>query len=213
MKNIALLALCAAPVMAGTPVTTIAPTPTPVPTPAVSPWAIEIGAVGNLANRDFIREGSSQKVDTYGADITALYHMAEHHALTLRLSYIYGSETFRFTDEAPEENYSAKATVQTFSIMPGYRYTHPLTDRLSAFAGANIGLAHERVTAKDEFGKDGANDWGFAYAAELGLSYRICPHTSLYAAVQYSGNTVDHWDWNTQKQNYTGLRMGVNYRF
>lgn len=214
MKKIALLALCAAPVMAGTPI--ITPAPAPAPAPVVSPWAIEIGAIGNLANRNINHEGITEAIDTYGADLTGIYNITENHAITLRLSYAYGSEVIRY-NLGPDEDFSDRVELKNFSIMPGYRYTTAVTDKLSAFAGVSVGFAHERLTVseryyEDEY-EDSANDWGFAYAAEIGVSYALCPKTALYAAIQYSGNTSDHSKFDTKKQSYTGLRVGVNYKF
>lgn len=211
MKKIALLALCAAPVMAGTPI--ITPAPAPAPAPAVSPWAIEIGAIGNLANRNINHEGITEAIDTYGADLTGIYNITENHAITLRFSYAYGSEVIRY-NFGPEEDFSVRGELTNFSIMPGYRYTTAVTDKLSAFAGASIGFTHERLTGIfDREEKDSANDWGLGYAAEIGVSYALCPKTALYAAVQYSGNSASHGKFDTKKQSYTGLRVGVNYKF
>lgn len=211
MKKIALLALCAAPVMAGTPI--ITPAPAPAPAPVVSPWAIEIGAIGNLANRNIDHEGITEAIDTYGADLTGIYNITENHAITLRFSYAYGSEVIRY-NFGPNEDFSYRGELTNFSIMPGYRYTTAVTDKLSAFAGASIGFTHERQTwIFDREEKDSANDWGLGYAAEIGVSYALCPKTALYAAVQYSGNSASHGKFDTKKQSYTGLRVGVNYKF
>lgn len=210
MKKIALLALCAAPVMAGTPI--ITPAPAPAPAPVVSPWAIEIGAIGNLANRNINHAGITEAIDTYGADLTGIYNITENHAITLRFSYAYGSEVIRY-DVGPREKYGIRGELTNFSIMPGYRYTTAVTDKLSAFAGVSAGFAHERLTWSNRRYEDSANDWGFAYAAEIGVSYALCPKTALYAAIQYSGNTSDHSKFDTKKQSYTGLRVGVNYKF
>lgn len=227
MKNTAILALvCAAPVLAGTPqVVTTAPV-----APVVSPWSVEIGAGYNFAARDLYRhdEGSSQEVDTYGVDLTACYALNEKHSLNLTFGYTYG-------DKADPEVRSwdtharSKATVHTFTLMPGYRYTHALTDKVSAYAGVNVGIAN--LSLKDHFHDDEgcipSHDaaWGVAYAAECGLRYALSPRTEVFAAYRFSGNTCrpvlsggNYADTEVEedkihRQFYNGVRTGVSIKF
>lgn len=221
MNKIAILALaCAAPVMAGTP-EVIAPAPAPAP--AVNPWSVEIGAGYNFAGRDLIKHsfGEEEAIDTYGVDLTAVRAINDNNALTLRFGYTFGDEIDAESRAAGDR---MKITVHTFSLLPGYRYTHALTEKLSAFCGVNVGLANMSVKAHTRWmegdvygGHDSA--WGIGYSAEVGLRYALCPRTELFAAYQFSGNTArvklnDGEDCaKNHRQFYNGVRAGVSIKF
>lgn len=219
MKKIAIIALaCAAPVMAGTP--TVAPV---APAPAVNPWSMEVGIGYNFAGRDLIKhsEGAEEAIDTLGVDLTAVRALTDHSALTLRFGYSFGDEA---DWEARSWNEKVEMDVHTFSLMPGYRYTHAITEKVSAFAGANVGIVNMSVKDHARW-EDGAvgnwhdSAWGVGYSAEVGLRYALCPRTEIFAAYQFSGNTArirltDGEDSSTNhRQFYNGVRTGVSIKF
>ncbi len=210
MKKIALIALAAAvPAMAGTP--TIATVPAPAPAPCAPCCAVELAGVYNFASRDLYSVGKS--VDTYGVDLTAVHSFTPNHAVTLRFGYTYGSEVYR------DGELSVREQVESLTIMPGYRYTHALTDTVNLFAGVNVGVSRlrldERVTNYVSR-SDNDSDWGFAYSAELGISTKLCETVSVFAAYQFSGNTAKPCTWETEnihQQTYHGVRAGVSVAF
>lgn len=223
MKKITLLALAAAaPAMAGTPMIAVAPAPAPIAAPAAPCCAVELAGAYNFASRDLYSMGKS--VDTYGVDLTAVHSFTPNHAVTLRMGYTYGSEVGR-ADGYENGRMGVRDQVESFSIMPGYRYTKPLTDTVNLFAGVNVGVSRlridEKLTAYDHGSiSDNDSDWGFAYSAELGVSKKLCETVSVFAAYQFSGNTAKPCPWgnetlgeNIHQQTYHGIRAGVNVAF
>ena len=288
-KTIILASLMSLPVFGGqAPVIAPAPVPAPVPA-AASPWGVEVGASYNWAVPDIYRDWSPGKeVKSIGGDITAVYRVSEHSALTLRLGYSWGGEKWandvelaaleggqqanalgaspfgrpliekykeeimkiyeRMKEKKPRPRQPAlqaneavipvedlgemdghvgiwaKTRIHTFNFMPGYRYTHALANDLSLYAGVNAGIAN----ASNKLGLYvegvrllGAHDsaWGFAYSAELGLSYAVTPTVDVFAAYQFSGNTAkcklptEAGPINANRLHYHGVRAGVGFRF
>lgn len=292
-KAIFLAAMMGLPVFGGQPA---AIAPAPVPTPqvpaAASPWEVELGASYNWGVPDIYRDWSPCKeVKSIGGDITAVYRVSEHSALTLRFGYSWGGAKWAndveisgdvweeltggaqsnmkiflvdkskmqtviqqimstlkkpqpprpstppannaiqpgpiVVDDAsmPQRlDFWTKTRIHTFNFMPGYRYTSGLTRDLSLYAGVNAGIAN----ASNKLGLYvevvrllGVHDaaWGFAYSAELGLSYAVTPTVNVFAAYQFSGNTAkcklrsEYGDVTAKRQHYHGIRTGVGFRF
>lgn len=219
MNKIAIIALaCAAPVMAGTPVVIA---PAPAPAPAVNPWSVEIGVGYNFAGRDLVKHsvGGEEAINTLGVDLTGVYAINDNSALTIRFGYSFGDEV---DSEARSWGERLETDVHTFSLMPGYRYTHALTDKVSAFCGVNVGVANMSVKDHARW-MDGDvqswhdSAWGFGYSAEAGLRYALCPNTEIFAAYQFSGNTArlsqDKFEGKNHRQFYNGIRTGVSIKF
>lgn len=221
MKKIAILALaCAAPVMAGTPVLVTTPAPAPAPAPVASPWSVEAGISYNFAGRDLYKHdiGESEAINTLGVDLTGVYAIDDNNAFTLRFGYSFGDEAS--ADARNYEGYKNEIDVHTFSLMPGYRYTHALTESLSAFCGANVGVVNMSVKdhTRDMDGSITVHDaaWGVGYSAEVGVRYAICPNTEIFAAYEFSGNTARLQQRKMEpnhRQFYNGIRTGVSIKF
>lgn len=223
MNKIAVMALaCAAPVWAGT-----AEVAAPAPAPAVNPWSVEIGVGYNFAGRDLIRhsEGEEEAINTLGVDLTGVYALNKSNALTLRFGYSFGDE---MDADARTWGVHRETDVHTFALLPGYRYTRAVTEKLSAFAGVNVGMANMSVKDHWRWYEDGEvqgthdSGWGIAYSAEVGVRYALCPRAELFAAYQFSGNTArvklqDEWAdepyAKTHRQFYNGVRTGVSIKF
>ena len=287
-KAILLATLVCLPVFGGQ-ATPVAPAPVPAPVvPAASPWGVEVGASYNWAVPDIYRDWSPCKeIKSIGGDITAVYRVGEHSALTLRIGYSRGGEKWAndldfsepedgllgscrpisFDNLSMIEKYKreimkirekvkqrnprrrtalqsneaaasleeepewdghvgiwSKARVHTFNFMPGYRYTHALTPRFSVYGGVNLGIAnagnklsmyieHERLLSAHD------SAWGFAYSAELGLSYALTPTVDVFAAYQFSGNTAkcrphcEYGNITANRLHYHGIRAGVGFQF
>ena len=218
-KTLAIIAL-AAPALAGTK-PTAAPAPTPAPAPVVSPWAVELGAGYNKAAKSPFHSGKDwfgpqKKVNTWSWDLTGVYKLDENNALTLRLGYAYGNR---------QQEEDVRLITNPWSLMPGYRYTYALSDKWSAFAGANVGLVSFAWLdkEKEDLGNNHKSGWGFGYSAELGVRYAVCGNWDAFVAYHFSGDTaspryiVTRGGQSTsirpKKQNFHGVRIGVGCKF
>lgn len=224
-KAIILAAMLALPTFAGQKVIIQqAPVQPVAPAPAVSPWAVEIGASYTWGVPDIFLEnnGHCKEIKSIGADITGVYNINENHAVTLRFGYSWGGEKFAAEWDA-EEVYGdwVKVRIHTFSLMPGYRYTAPITDKLSWFVGANIGIANASYKMSEYEGSerwyaDHKSAWGFAYSAEVGLRYNFCSSVYGFMAYQYCGNTaspkIEGYRF-AHRQHGHQARVGVGFNF
>ena len=236
-KAIILAAMLALPTFAGQKVIIQqAPVQPVAPAPAVSPWAVEIGASYTWGVPDIYQghEGlPCKEIKSIGADITGVYNINENHAVTLRFGYSWGGEKYADNTEVEESingelvnTYDVpgyiKTRIHTFSLMPGYRYTAPITDKLSWFVGANAGIANasykmgffDEEDGMDRMHKSG---WGFAYSAEVGLRYNFCSSVYGFMAYQYCGNTASPKDDEgyrfAHRQHGHQVRVGVGFNF
>ncbi len=211
MKKALILALGLAtlPTMAG--VQTVVYTQ-PAPAACASPYTFELGALYAFANDNVFR-GGNKSVDVYGGDLTAVYHVNLNHSFNLRLGYTFGDGVDRSYGLRRETD------LHTFSLLPGYRYTHAFNDKWSMYIGANIGVAN--VSAKDNLRgsdvqfHDHNSEYGFAYSAEAGLRYRLCENSEVFVAYQFYGSnaTPSTFGNSMHKQTYNAVRTGVSFKF
>ncbi len=234
-KAIILAAMLALPTFAGQKVIIQqAPVQPVAPAPAVSPWAVEIGASYTWGVPDIYQghEGlPCKEIKSIGADITGVYNINENHAVTLRFGYSWGGEKFAGGDNEYFDGYEycwVKSRIHTFSLMPGYRYTAPITDKVSWFVGANVGIANasykesEYFNGVDQIGEYSEkynfhkSGWGFAYSAEVGLRYNFCSSVYGFMAYQYCGNTaspkIEGYRF-AHRQHGHQARVGVGFNF
>lgn len=239
MKKTILLATIIAGTMAATAGenTLTVNTPPAQPAPAAQPtaFALELAATANFATHNILNVPTplNTAVNTYGLDLTGVWSLTNEHALTLRFGYAHGERSVTLNNVEEDMTWTDKVyyKADTFYLMPGYRYTVNLTDKLNLFAGANIGVIYHNMNAKDRFNfGSGPNatsgmfsvrssEWGFAYSAELGLTYDLCENTYLLAAYQFSGSTAkptfsqDDISISSHKQCYNSARVGIGFRF
>ncbi len=232
MKKSLILALAlAAPVFAGDPV--VAPPPTVyAPAPTCGPWALEAAAVYGFAMEDVYDGLVSKDIDVYGADLTLVYALNDNHSVNLRFGYTFGDECVQGTDL--DGGFTRWETdIHTFTLMPGYRYTHALNEKWSLYGGANLGVAN--VSVKDSWSatwQDGNglrnkahdSDWGLAWSLEVGAQYNITPCWYLFATYGLAGSTAETkplytWEggWKegdeTDQLWYQVIRLGVGAKF
>ena len=218
-KTIILAAMLALPTFAGQKVI-VNPAPVaPVAPPVASPWSLELAATYTWGVPDIFRSVSPCKeIKSIGADITGVYAIDENNAVTLRFGYTWGGEKFAW-DWADE--WWLKTRIHTFSLMPGYRYTDAITDKLSWFVGANIGIANasykdSSYVGESRLGTFHKSGWGFAYSAEIGLRYELTESLDVFCAYQYGGNTVGLKDAGMRfnhRQHGHQARVGVGIKF
>lgn len=210
MKKLALIALVA-PAFAGTP----EPVVTAAPAPAAPCCALELGVSGNMGAKDLFKHslGECKEIDTVGIDLTAVHSFTPKHAITFRIGGAQGDETTHF------DGGHAKLYLRTLSVMPGYRFTQPVSEKTSLFFGVNAGLVNQHVHVKDAWtgGIDNEDDsaWGWGATAEAGVRYQLCPCSELFAAYQLSGNTIHNEmdESKTHRQIHNGVRAGVSIKF
>lgn len=236
-KTIILAAMLALPTFAGQKVIVNQAPVAPVAPAVASPWALEIGATYAWGVQDIYKGeewSPCKEIKTIGADLTGVYNLDDNNAVTLRFGYNWGGEKWADGYYYNDNQRSAvgcwnKTRQHTFYLMPGYRYTHHITDSLSAFVGVNVGIAN--VSNKyNEYGEDDGETWksptlhnakwGFAYSAELGLRYDINQTLYVFGAYQFSGNTAKpnlKYEGETyckaKANHYHGVRVGLGVNF
>lgn len=199
-----LMALCT-PALAGTQEVTVV-TP-PAETPAASATKVEIGVSHMWASHDII--DNSDVVNTLGGDLTFVQDIDANSAMTLRLGYAWGYGDW-------VDGTKLKFRMHNITVMPGFRYTESIADGISAFAGVNAGVINSSLKWSEYFagaklGTAHDSEWGFAYSAELGLSFNIVEGTDVFVAYQFAGSTAKPGNCDTQT--YHGVRAGVSIKF
>ena len=216
-KTIILAAMLALPTFAGQKVI-VNPAPVAPVAPAVaSPWSIELAATYTWGVPDIYQHVSPCKeIKSIGADITGVYAIDENNSVNLRFGYTWGGEKFAVGGEM-----WGKTRIHTFSLMPGYRYTRPICDKLSWFVGANVGIANASYKSSSyigdvRLGSGHKSGWGFAYSAEIGLRYELTESLDVFCAYQYGGNTASPKDMGVRfahRQHGHQARVGVGIKF
>ena len=188
-----------------------------------SGFGLELNAAYNFALKDISKannEYPSISVDTYGVDLTALYRLDKHSTLNIRFGWTTGDEDTDFLyDGSPD---SLKTELTNIYIMPGYRYTGEITNGLSFFGGANVGLAHTKAKLEEtyygETWSENKSKWGFAWSAEVGLSQRVTNTGSVTLALQLQGlcgrpKYEELYDGKPENQLNLGVRLGYSCQF
>ncbi|MBQ7024001.1 MAG: porin family protein [Akkermansia sp.] len=223
MKKTIILALAlAAPAMAGdaksAPITVV--DVPPVVAPAPSPWALEIAGVHTWTMAD--ADDRMHNINTWGVDVTAVYNMTPNWAATLRFSWADGSGRM-VGGNGDDVWYKSGLDVTNWSVMAGIRYTAPVTEKLSWFAGANAGWGRTEITYKyfevsdaRYTGKGEADDVGLAYSVETGLKYDICESLYVIGSVGFRGYwTTPNWVDGSRDDQQTGVSVsaGLGWEF
>lgn len=171
-------------------------------------WTWEIAGRYNHAFTNIRKHAPAPSIDTWGADMTGLYHLRGNHYVSCRFSYAYGAEDgFK---------------LHQFALVPGYRYEWVLNEQWSAYAGAGIGIGvamldypgmqhrHYALSRKDDM----AN---VVYGVELGTSYAIAPRVRVGCSVGMNGGTAPFhsaaFSDATEEQVNLSLRAGVRMEF
>ena len=200
--------LLSVPAMAGCPAVVAAPAPV-APAPVAAPLTLEVAGVYKHANKEMLNYGPAKEIDIFGVDLTLVKPVCEKSAFTLRFGYNFGDEAQRFMGCTEEVD------VHSFYLMPGYRYTHPVSDKVSVYGGINAGIANTSVKYKYDDANDSykahESDWGFIGSVEAGVRYHLSETTDLFAAYEYSANYAK--PVGCDEQTYHGVRMGVGIKF
>ena len=201
-----LVALCS-PALAGTPEVTVVAPPV-APEPAASTSKVEIGVSHMWAGHDIVDD--TDVVNTLGGDLTFVEDLDANTAVTLRLGYAWGYGDYVAGD------YKLKFRMHNITVMPGFRYSQSIADGITAFAGVNAGVINSSLKASAYYdgvkgGTIHESEWGFAYSAELGLSFNVAEGTDVFVAYQFAGSTAKPLDCDTQT--YHGVRAGVTVKF
>ena len=208
MKKVILATLALGlPVMAGDPIVTPAPAPAPAPS---CPLTLEVAGVYKSAAKELLHVGPAKEIDVMGVDLSLVKPLCGNSAVTLRFGYNFGDEAQRLWWGGTEE-----VDVHSFYLMPGYRYTHAVTEKTSLYGAINAGIANTSVKYKyDDVEwsfKEHGSDWGFIATLELGVRYQLCEKTELFAAYEFTANYAK--PEGCDEQTYNGVRVGVGFKF
>ncbi len=201
-------------------------------------WWIE-GSVFEGYSHDNLNETSYglKLVRIQGADfMVSTDTFMKQVTLNFRVSYFSGDDHDREFEGGTlaRESY---VDIEGWKFMPGFRYRETLIGDLDFFAGFNVGLAAVDLTQKiNETRASGANYAGdqlvVAYNAEIGLTYRLSRHFSIFTSYNFFGMPSVPSLYNDQGATYTSnqgntyerkiksdnllyhmIRVGVNYHF
>ena len=174
-------------------------------------FSLEIG--GTYTNMCIHDTGTDYDLNPIGVDATAVYHLSENWAVTLRGAWN------KADDKSTYEVYDKwDAEIQEWAIMPGIRYTIPVSDRIKWYVGANIGYAHAKAEESWIDTYDGEhenykwNENGLDYSIETGVNVYITNSFYVYGAVQFWGTTIKPGD-NGDYQQGIGVRVGTGVSF
>ncbi|MCH5284155.1 MAG: outer membrane beta-barrel protein [Akkermansiaceae bacterium] len=187
-------------------------------TEPVNPYSLELGVSYNFAARDLVRtnDANGPKVDTLGVDLTGVYTVNDNSSFNLRFGFATGS------DDKGNGEFGNDVRVNNFYLMPGYRYTHRMSEHVHGFIGANIGVINEslkyKYTTPLETRRYHGSEYGFAYSAEAGLKFYLTQNFDLFLAYQFFGSTAEPGlnsieGSNTRSQLYHCIRGGVSFDF
>ena len=210
MKKSIILALALAlPAMAGdeksAPVTVV-DVPVAAPAPTCSAFGVEVGAVYTAALNDVVP--GVDGINTWGVDVTGVYDLTPNWAATVRIGWATGSDDYPYEE----------LEVENWTITAGLRYSAPITDKLSWYAGGEIGLAYSTYEISDsiDYWSEDYEGWGVAYGIEAGLRYNITPCMYVYGSVHYSGNFTEPEiapGYEASAQAGYGVRLGIGGKF
>ena len=220
MKNNLILALALAiPAIGGEMGAPLAQVEQPA---APGPWAVEIAGVHTWTMAD--ADDWLHNINTVGFDVTALYNIDSNWAATLRFSWAYGSGTYSEID-GPGAYFWEKSEITNWSITGGVRYTAPISETLSWFAGANAGWGRTEMKAINKevqgtditsYGDAGADDVGLSYSAEIGLKYDLTSDLYIIGSAGVRGVwTTPNWPsgYRSDQQFSTSAGIGLGWKF
>ncbi len=220
----------------------VQPKPTPtLPGEPARCW-LEVGAFGGLANQDIngaYPRASAQtggpynffedldnpgvgEINIVGAEITAGYDLTDLVAITFNIGYGYGSasNTGLILGDLP---YRERASLHTFTFMPGLRFSHDLSHQWTLFAGLAAGISNESVKYKitdPEYGMQRSHnsEWGFVYSVQIGAQYHFTKCMYAYAAYEFRGNMAEpvlihQAPVDARAQTYHMIRVGLGFKF
>lgn len=191
----------------------------PVATP--SSYALEIAGAHNWAADHLF--GDKLRVNTVGIDLTGIYNLDENNSVNLRFGFASGHDHIGLTVDEAATSLAMRFDMNTFYLMPGYRYTLPVDDSLKVFAGVNAGIINHSLKNRNAFNfgtlpmveKMHDSAFGFAASVEVGAIYDLCDQVYIFAAYQFSGSTAQPKldDIAIHEQYYHSVRAGVGIKF
>lgn len=231
MKKSIIIALAlAVPAMAGdeksSPITVV---DVPVAAPAACPFALEVAGTWITPLQD--ADDDFHDLKMWGVDVTGVYKLNDNWAVTLRGTWASGTDASRGSDAVDNwsQSWVDKADITNWTITAGMRYTAQLTQKLSWYAGANIGWGRTEMRyttgwswydsldhAGDSDGmKVEGDDVGVAYSVEMGLKYNITENLYATGSVGFRGMTTEpNFEFDRAGQQ-TGISVsaGLGWQF
>lgn len=147
---------------------------------------------------------SKYATDVVTCTLEGAYNFTPQHAATLSLGLAGGGETNDYWVYDPNHHESYPFTDSfdrtSFTVMAGYRFTHPLTRSVSLQLGAKCGLDVQELDIK--YGKGWSaypykyrgtksdTSVGMAYAGYANLLFHVAKNADLVLGYQFSGSTA-----------------------
>ncbi len=227
MKKSLILALAlVAPAMAGdekaAPIADIVDIPTPTQPVVQSSWGVEIVGTHTWAVADAY--DGMHNINSWGVGVTGVYNINDNLAATVRFTYANGCDSKVYVEDSYYDKFHEEITNMTVTV--GLRYTAPITEKLSWFAGANVGIGYSEIEDTNTWGdsldnysesyKGDADDFGLAYSVEAGLKYDVCESAYIIGSVGFNGVwTTPDWEGGYNDGQQTGIivSLGVGYKF
>ena len=140
--------------------------------------------------------------DVVTGELEGAYSITPRQALTLSLGWTGGGETNNYWvyDRHGSYPFTDSYDRSSFMLMAGYRYTQPITRRMSLQLGAKCGLDVQTLEVDYGYGwsgypygtGEGRSDTqaGMAYAGYATLAFRMSPNSILSVGYQFLGSTT-----------------------
>ncbi len=201
----------------------------PLPAPAVSPFSLEVAGTWTTPMQDANDRFHDLKM--WGVDVTGVYSLNENLALTLRGTWASGTDASRggFSEGTYRESRVNKADMTDWTITAGVRYTDKITEKLSWYAGANIGWGRTEMRYTNSLfwtdpndgtggggGKWEGDDVGVAYSVEVGVKYDFCKNLYAVGSVGFRGMTTEpNFEWGDRAGQHNGITVsaGLGWQF
>lgn len=172
-------------------------------------------------------------------ELEGAYRLSARQELTLSLGLAGGGETHDYwvREHGPHYHDSYPFTDSfdrlSFTVMAGYRFTQPITRRVSLQVGAKCGMDVQTLDVDYGYGwsgypydryRDGKTDTavGMAYAGFANLLFHVTPNSDLVVGYQFRGSTAkpapkaDGEGWpgaHTGALRWHEVHVGAMFRF
>lgn len=178
---------------------------------ALPPASVEVAAVSAISD-------ASDMPNLWGPRFTfSLYQQAKAkwtHEFNANLSFLWGDESY-----AGSPTISTTAEMFEMPMTLGYNAHYAISDKLSAYAGATLGINYLQMDYKQTgHGKMKEREVGFKWGIGTGLVYNLKENVFVEFSYEFARTYCDREQPNEycHSDKVTGqhiLSLGVGYRF
>ncbi len=180
----------------------IAPAPAPAPVPA---WEPAVGVEALCASGD---ENGIPNLwgPRFSFSLTKAANDVVSHELNAGIAFLWGSEC----------SYGTNFRAFQMPMTVGYNFNYALTDKLSAYVGAKVGLNLFNVNFREEdeeyIYKYGETAWGWQWAVGAGLKYELTQQMDLVLGYEFT-RVYSDFDFGDTALGWHVINLGVIYSF